>query len=164
MKALVLSDTHGNYRALTRAVELHPDAEVIFFLGDGESEATRFRQKLTPAKRMLLVRGNNDYDYEIPETATITLERSRIFLTHGHRYRVKSSLMALQYAAREQNADVVLFGHTHSALTETADGMLFVNPGTLGRSFLGKPTYAVLNITKDGATATIHTLPDDPGI
>lgn len=162
MKVLVISDTHGNYNALAQAVKLHPDAEVILFLGDGESEATRFKQNLTPAKRMLLVRGNNDYNYEIPTEACLTLERSRIFLTHGHKYRVKSTLMSLQYAAKEQNADVVLFGHTHSPLIETSDGMLFFNPGTLGRSFLGKPTYGILEITKDGAVPSLHTLPETP--
>ena len=39
MKCLILSDSHGNTSYLSRALSLHPDAEVVFFLGDGLSDA-----------------------------------------------------------------------------------------------------------------------------
>ncbi len=35
MKCLVFSDSHGNVSYMKKALRLHPDAEVVFFLGDG---------------------------------------------------------------------------------------------------------------------------------
>ena len=49
--------------------------------------------------------------------------------------------------ARELEAQVVLFGHTHEAFYEYRDGIHFLNPGSLG-SPRGPlyPTYGVIDI------------------
>jgi predicted phosphodiesterase len=39
MKCLVFSDSHGSSYGMLKALALHPDAEVVFFLGDGLSDA-----------------------------------------------------------------------------------------------------------------------------
>jgi len=39
MKCLIFSDSHGNPTYMKRAIAKNPDAEVIFFLGDGISDA-----------------------------------------------------------------------------------------------------------------------------
>ena len=36
MRLLVLSDSHGRKKLLLEAVELHPEADAVIFLGDGE--------------------------------------------------------------------------------------------------------------------------------
>ena len=38
MKLLVLSDSHGYTRRLTEALDAHPDARDVVFLGDGERD------------------------------------------------------------------------------------------------------------------------------
>lgn len=48
-----------------------------------------------------------------------------------------------EYACRTA-AQVVVVGHTHSPFARRAGGALFVNPGTVGRAFGGRPSYAVL--------------------
>ena len=41
-KILVFSDSHGTTHNMRRAIDMHPDAEVIFFLGDGLSDIELF--------------------------------------------------------------------------------------------------------------------------
>ena len=36
MRLLVLSDSHGRKNLLLQAVELHPEADAVIFLGDGD--------------------------------------------------------------------------------------------------------------------------------
>lgn len=38
LRALVLSDSHRDYYSLERVLRLHPEAEAVFFLGDGEDD------------------------------------------------------------------------------------------------------------------------------
>ena len=39
MKCLVFSDSHGDSRNMREALARNPDAEVVFFLGDGLYDA-----------------------------------------------------------------------------------------------------------------------------
>lgn len=54
---------------------------------------------------------------------------------------------------------MVLFGHTHRAVSETMQGLYVVNPGTAGVGALC--TYACIE-TENGAIRTvgIHTIPE----
>ena len=59
----------------------------------------------------------------------------KIFMTHGHRYGVKAGDEALLAAAREQGAQIVLYGHTHRAVCRReTDGIWVMNPGSCGYS------------------------------
>ena len=72
---------------------------------------------------------------------------------------VKYALDALLNAAYFAGADMVLFGHTHHAMSETIQGLYVVNPGTAG---VGPAcTYACIE-TKDSAVRTvgIHAIPE----
>ena len=85
--------------------------------------------------------GNCDFDRETEEKV-ILVENKRIFLCHGHRYHVKSGYLNLQYAAREKEADLVLFGHTHRIFYEQHNGLSMLNPGSIGEPrYPGKPSY-----------------------
>jgi predicted phosphodiesterase len=54
-------------------------------------------------------------------------------------------------AAREQNADVVVFGHTHNALTEYDEGLYIMNPGHCSGY---DATYGYIDITEKGEILT----------
>ncbi len=71
---------------------------------------------------------------------------------------MKYTLDALLNAAYFAGADIVLFGHTHRALSETMQGLYVVNPGTAGVGAMC--TYACIE-TRDGAirSAGIHAIP-----
>lgn len=157
MKCLCFSDSHGTSYGMKRALRMHPDAEVIFFLGDGLSD---FEELIYDRNRAYIaVRGNWDVngllgDSMVKKTDSITLLGHRVFLTHGDLYGVKYGLDGVKKLAVDHNADIVLFGHTHQPLekyisTEEGGYYLF-NPGSIGGGFGIQPSYGVINITDGG--------------
>ncbi len=157
MKCLCFSDSHGDTYNIRRALNMHPDAEVIFFLGDGLSDLETF---ITDRSRAFLaVRGNWDTsailgDSFVKNVDEITLLGHRIVFTHGNLYGVKSNLYGLIQLAEEKNADLVLFGHTHLPLEkympEVNRGVYFFNPGSIGGHRPIGASYGVINITEEG--------------
>lgn len=153
MRVLVVSDTHGNIRALRQAIEEQPKARMIIHLGDGVREAQDMADAY-PDKDFRLVRGNCDWGLSgtVNEVGVETVDGHRLFFTHGHHYQVKMGYYSVVCAAREQKADVLLFGHTHEPLTEYDDGLYILNPGSLN---YGRHTYGWIDITKAGVVTHI---------
>ena len=145
-KILVVSDIHSNVRflkaALNWAKDYHFDAAV--FLGDGLYDLNRVANEF-PIK-WKIVRGNNDYEYSVPETVAFELGGHIFFMCHGHRHGLYNGYDSLIAAARNLKADAALFGHTHVPLLESEGGVLLVSPGSIGnpRSRHGS-TFAVID-------------------
>lgn len=145
MKCLVFSDSHGNIYYMNRALSQHPDAEVVFFLGDGIYDADAIRAMDTRPRMWIAVRGNCDFHKffdgrEARRREEITLESRKILLTHGDAYGVKSSLSHLEDYAKERGADIVLFGHTHTPTeiyVNEERPIYFFNPGSIS-----SPSYS----------------------
>ena len=158
MRVLVISDTHGDEQALCRAVEAQPTARVVLHLGDGVREAEAAASAY-PDREFHLIRGNNDWSAgrAYPLTQELLLSGKRVFLTHGHGYRVKMGLYDVVCAARERGADILLFGHTHQPLTDYEDGLYLMNPGSLGYG----GTYGIVDITLAGVVTSLVPNRDD---
>lgn len=154
MKCIVISDSHGDSLKIRRILNMHPDCEIVFFLGDGLSDLEPFIRNKNIA--FLAVRGNCDQSFVLGDTAvkktdSIKIEGRRVVFTHGDLYGVKYGLDGVKKLALESFADVVLFGHTHQPLetyvpTEEGGYYLF-NPGALGGY---KSSYGVMMITDKG--------------
>ena len=157
MKCLVFSDSHGSPLKIRQAINKHPDAEVIFFLGDGLNDLDSL---IGDRSRMwIAVQGNCDRlailgDQIVKKTDSITLLGCRVFLTHGDLYGVKYGLDGIKKLAVDHNADIVLFGHTHMPLEKYVStdegGYYLFNPGSIGGGFGSKSSYGVMNITEQG--------------
>ncbi len=138
LRALVLSDIHGedtNLRWLLERVwqETGP-IDAYLCLGDGVRDFERaegFIRQRDEHAVMYAVKGNNDWCDE-PAVRIIILGGVRIFMTHGHNQRVKSTMYYLQDAVRDANCAVGLYGHTHSADIDMNVALL-VNPGAVCR-------------------------------
>lgn len=142
MKILIFSDSHGSGQGMRTAIEREaPDR--IFHLGDVLSDARRLSDAY-PDLPMDCVAGNCDgWTAQGEGVSLVTAGGVRFFLTHGHLYHAKSGLDLLMEAGRERAADVVCFGHTHSALNlRWQNGLWAVNPGTVG-GIGAQATYAV---------------------
>lgn len=139
-KLLVLSDSHG----LTRRVQTIADRhEVDFKIHCGDSELTHDAKELND---FVTVRGNCDYEASFPEDEVIDVDDLCLFVTHGHLYGIKQSLMQLQYRALEVEADIVLFGHSHVAYCEQIDNQLFINPGSIRQArHYNVRTYCIIS-------------------
>lgn len=136
MDFLIFSDSHGKRNKIDAVLDRQvrpPDA--IFFLGDGIGDLSD-RERGIPVFR---VRGNCDWRFgqeDVPEEEALCMEGRKIFLCHGHRFGAKSGSTGLLRAALERDADIVLFGHTHSPFLET------VPAGTpIGSAVLQKPVF-----------------------
>ena len=76
----------------------------------------------------------------------------RALLVHGHRYGVSAAQADwLVYAAREEGAQIAMFGHTHSPFYETVGGVTLLNPGSAGRG--RTPSWALVTVFDNGAIA-----------
>lgn len=144
MKYLIFSDSHGSYENMKDALFMHRDADGVFFLGDGLREADLLHTEY-PDKIFISVRGNCDFypyfnGFEAQKTETLNLSGFRITATHGDIFGVKYALGGLFKLAQDTCSDIILFGHTHSPLCESASlkgkNVTFFNPGSIaGGSF-----------------------------
>lgn len=147
MKILVFSDSHGNTGHMAAVIRREaPDR--VFHLGDCVRDAEDLQCQF-PGLTVNYVRGNCDGPAPVPDMLEPILEGKRIFMTHGHLYRVKSDYAVATWAAREAGADFLLFGHTHEAYCERVDGLWIMNPGTC-RGW-GPSTYGTI-LLENGRT------------
>jgi len=177
---LVVSDSHGNTAALTEVLawavagsanpgsvpgngppgEMPPLGAAVF-LGDGAEDLSPASARTGFSLSWNVVRGNGDMNFSLPGAMLLeipTADRTarnpavrKLFLTHGHNYRLDEGFTTLAAAARTNGAEAALFGHTHVPHCEMLDGTLVLNPGSIGRprSRVG-PTFAVLECPPAG--------------
>ena len=151
MKKIVLvSDTHGKTANLRTLMKRTRQADMLLHMGDVEGDEEEIRS--FAGCPVYFVRGNCDSFSRLPEEELLPLEGHRIFMTHGHRYSVSSTLAHLDDAARERDADIVLYGHTHVPEYVMIGERHFVNPGSLSRPRQEghRPSYAILEIDRQG--------------
>ena len=134
MKILVLSDSHAGLSFMRKCIqESKPDA--IVHLGDYYDDGAQMQEEY-PHIPVHQVMGNCD-KYRAPASAREILNYAvcgvSLYMTHGHRHYVKSSIGLLLADARAANAQAVLFGHTHQAVCyQEEDGLWVLNPGSCG--------------------------------
>ena len=150
MRILVLSDIHGDMRSALFAVNAQPNAEVIVFCGDG-AEQFEYLKRTIPGKTFIGVRGNCDWSSDLPVTASATAGGKKLFVTHGHMYQAKFTAYNMVCAAREEKADILLYGHTHCAVNEYDDGLYIMNPGSCNGY---GASYGYIDITEKGDVVT----------
>lgn len=151
MKCLVFSDAHGYTLYMKKAIKMHSDAEVIFFLGDGLSDVDTLSLEY-PDKFWVAVRGNCDfYSYfkgaPAKKTETLSVGGYTITLTHGDAYGAKYGSGELIKLARDTNADILLFGHTHKPfekyISDYEKPFYLFNPGSISVS---SGSYGILDL------------------
>jgi uncharacterized protein len=151
MKVLIMSDSHGLTTEIDEITNRHLD-ETKLVIHCGDSELSKEHSELRLFKG---VKGNCDLDSELPNELIEDLNGKTLYMTHGHLFNVKASLMNLKYRALEVNANIVCFGHSHIAGAEMIDGILFINPGSVRLPILRKQkTYAILDLKEKVAKVT----------
>jgi uncharacterized protein len=153
-KVLIVSDSHGYTKELQVLKERHLD-DVDLLIHCGDSQLTPDDSNISG---YLTVMGNCDFGGYPTETIT-EISGRRIFVTHGHKYSVKTSLMNLKYKAEEVKADIVCFGHSHVLGAEVVGKTLFLNPGSIRmpRERLEK-TYIILDLRDESIKLHVFDL------
>lgn len=158
MRIIVISDTHRDFFSLQRIVEKHLiDADCFLVLGDGEAEYEDI-VNLYAHKEFHYVQGNCDFASMAPCSGIYTAGSHRIFYTHGHLYHVKSGPDDLIRAARNHACDIVLYGHTHTAVSFYEDGIYIMNPGSPAHPRNSKAGYGILDITPAGVVTNLVSM------
>ena len=145
-KAIVVSDTHGNNTNFHKVMKLHPDAMCIIHCGDVEGGEEDIRTSVSCP--VYMVAGNNDYFNDLPREIEEYVFGRRIFVTHGHNYRVSVSPEMIRQEGVARDCDVVFYGHTHRPSVGYGDAVVCVNPGSLSypRQDGRKPSYVIWEI------------------
>ncbi len=147
MRVIVVSDTHRQIDSFIDKVRTMDKPDLILHLGDNTIDGDKIQEELGVS--VIQVKGNGDFSSTYKEDELIEIRGKKIFLTHGHRYRVNYSNDTLYYKGLELGADLVLYGHTHIPEIIQEENMLIMNPGSpsspRGRDM--KPTFGLLEIT-----------------
>ncbi|MHC6178623.1 metallophosphoesterase [Clostridium sp. JNZ X4-2] len=148
MQIGVISDTHRDRKFADRVKNVFSDMDMIIHLGDNVQDVLKIEKFYTGP--IINVRGNCDFSVGVPSEKIETIGGKRFFITHGHRYDVKYDLSRLKYKAVEENADIVLFGHTHLSKIIYENGIWFVNPGSPSVPRDGFNSVAIISL-EDGS-------------
>jgi len=148
----IISDTHGLLRP--EAERRLAGVDHIIHGGDiGNPDIIAALRRIAP---VTAIRGNVDtgnWANEYAETELVQLAGRSIFVVHD--------LKTLRIDPVARGIDVVVCGHSHAPKIDTVGGVLYLNPGSVGRRRFRLPiTLATLDVTPDGLRPAIHDLGD----
>jgi putative phosphoesterase len=161
MRIAVFADTHGNKNAIRETI-INSAFDGIIHLGDGVRDGYALSEEF--GITFYGVAGNEDYGVHFPEKYLLMIYSWSLLLIHGHQWDINSyhpeemweeHFSDMARMARNENARVLLFGHTHEPLLEERGGILFCNPGN---QYIGsnKPlTFAIMDVAGDALLMSI---------
>lgn len=174
MKIGIISDTHDKLPAIESALAYFHSQHVamIVHCGDWKSLDTMKHFAVLAAKLSLPVRGvlgNNDiethafmqYAADAPGDFAIealemrlTVQDVSIAIHHGHHKPTLRNIIV------DEQADIVLLGHTHKPKIEMIQNKLVINPGSTAFAIPRSKTWvaSVVVLEVNSKSATIHYL------
>ena len=151
----LISDTHNMLRP--SVFDVFEGVDVILHAGDvGDDDILDELGAIAP---VYAVRGNTDrYDNPLlPESRDFVISGVRVHVSHGHEVGAKPITLIAAYG---DDADVIVYGHTHRELITESDGKLVVNPGAAGaRRFDLMPCVAIMTIANGKPSVELIRLP-----
>ena len=153
-RIIVVSDSHGDEDSLRAAFEQaakHGKIDAAVFLGDGMRDFDNVKSQLFLQDTVCYaVKGNNDWSSFEEAEVVFQVNGVRFFACHGHTRQVKYGLDRLWFAARERQAAVVLYGHTHRESVDLERGIPFINPGAVCERSRLRSAYAEVLVHDSG--------------
>ncbi len=141
-KIIVMSDSHLYNSRIDYVLEKEKDADMFLHCGDICVSPDEYPQIIT-------VSGNNEY-FEFPMEIVLEIEGHRLIMFHSHQFSYLKREQKMIQAAKENNCDIICYGHTHISEVSIIDGIQVINPGSLQMSRDGKDiSYAVMHISVD---------------
>src|ERR1700742_674475 len=110
-----------------------------------------FRIKIISDTHGLLNVDIDEWAVAYPETEVVRLAGKAIYVLHD--------LKTLQIDPIARGIDVVVSGHSHVPKIDTADGVLYLNPGSAGRRRFKLPvTLATIDVLPASLQPLLHDL------
>lgn len=143
----LISDTHGYFDP--RLKDVFAQVDQILHAGDvGSMEVARKLEGIAP---LTAVRGNADRGLvanRFPTHRDMQFDGCNVHLVHRFEDRQPGP-----------NVAVIVCGHTHEPLLREREGILRINPGSAGRTYLSsEPTVGLLHVDNGEAWGEILSL------
>lgn len=142
-KIMILSDIHGGYYNLDRALAYFEEEkfERLFVLGDlfgysFDETDDEILKRIREVRNSVLVKGNCDGFLDCEDIRQLVINGTRITLTHGHRHNLMSLVRT--------DADIICVGHSHIPVIREYAGKIIINPGSVARSRSGPESFATI--------------------
>lgn len=147
IKILLISDIHGNVRALENIIK-NNEHDYSILAGDFTCDDSIINRYVTYA-----VRGNNDWDSSLKGELDFTIEGINFHLEHGHligSYFQLDNYEFMHKALIKSKANILVHGHTHIPKIFTYDEGIVINPGSPSQPRGGhNPSYAIIKIDEN---------------
>ena len=146
-KAAVISDTHGILKP--EVLEIIGTADLVLHGGDIADQKTFDR--LNEIAKVITVRGNCDGEWarDIPNEAFFELCGRKIYMVHNKK----------KASGKAENADIIIYGHSHKYEEKAAGGKLWLNSGSCGARRFGMPlTMAVLEFDTENRDFSVKRI------
>lgn len=149
MKVIVVSDTHRRNDNYFKVLQLHQPDMIIHC---GDIEGSEYALESAASCPVKMVAGNNDFFSSLPNELDLTVEKYRVWVTHGNTYGVSMGIDYLAQEAQARGFQVVCYGHTHKPSVIKERGIYLVNPGSLSypRQEGRKPSYCIMETDRFG--------------
>jgi len=159
-RIVAISDTHAkSLSVLPKALLTEiSDADIVVHCGDYTSIAL-LKELRDLARRFIGVYGNVDtidIRQEVSKKTAFDIDGKKIGVIHpywgGAPFGIEEAI-----AKEFHNVDLILFGHTHDAWTDTINGVTFLNPGQAYSAFMEKATAGIITVWAKGFEIDIRS-------
>lgn len=159
MRIGILSDTHGSLKNFAEALAVLGDCEMILHGGDVLYHGPRnplpedyspkdLAEQINGMKNILFVRGNCDADVDQmvikhplqSPYLLCQLGKYKILISHGYTRDRKDYIQM----ARDFNANIFIYGHTHIKELSREENLIVINPGSTSLPKDGVRSVAVI--------------------
>lgn len=154
----ILADTHLRNKSdnLLSFYNNHlKDMDMIIHAGDFCSDAPI--EILSKNKSFTGVCGNNDdlVNYNLNSKEILDIEGLTIGVFHGHGKTGDTETRSIE-TFKNDDVDIIIFGHSHQPLIKTKQGILLLNPGSPNLKRKEKwYSYIILTIKKSHISAEL---------
>ncbi len=158
MRIGLVSDTHNDQSTTEQALaRLRLEGiTTVLHAGDVTAGGTL---RLFQGFDVWVARGNMDHDPGLGHVAQelfgsghllalhqLALSSARIALAHN------GDAIEVQALVRSGTLDYVILGHSHKRRDQRLGRTRFINPGALGNTQSGRPSFAILDLARDELT------------
>ena len=143
-RILVMSDSHRIADYALQAIEKEKPFDLLVHLGDVEGHDREIT--LAAGCTCFFVRGNCDYDQNLPTFTVFQIGQHKVYAAHGHRNHVEYGTENLELSARQYGCDIAMYGHTHVPDLREKERITVLNPGSISlpRQAEHKKTYVIM--------------------
>lgn len=176
----IISDIHGNDRALKATIEEMPETDLILLAGDIAGRAVDLKRvfDIIDENEIVYIKGNHEdmaalyFDSfgkdettgrlikrisEAPYSMELQLDGKKIFMAHGSPWNTKNEYIYPEYhdfsAFETLGYDYIILGHTHIPMMVKSGKVTIINPGSVGEPQANdpRPSFALLDTEADRA-------------